>query len=117
MQRLFSGTEWDRPPTCERCGRLQTDCVCQADPTEPSRVPPEAQTARLRLEKRAKGKVVTLVANLDPLGNDLPALAAHLKAVCGSGGTVKQGLIELQGDHLTATESELRNLGYRTQRK
>ncbi len=79
-------------------------------------VPPETQTARLRLEKRPKGKHVTTVSGLDPEGNDLAALAARLKAKCGTGGTVKNGVIELQGDHVDAAESGLRESGYRTKR-
>jgi translation initiation factor 1 len=70
----------------------------------------------LRLEKRAKGKTVTVIASLDPDGNDLPALAARLKASCGTGGTVKDGWIELQGDHLQAAEKALQEIGYKTKR-
>jgi translation initiation factor 1 len=62
------------------------------------------------------GKVVTVVANLDPAGNDLPALAVQLKTKCGTGGTVKDGLIELQGDHIAAAEGLLVALGYKTRR-
>ena len=115
MSRLFSGTKWDRPPTCERCGKLEEACECPPPPPpEPVRIPPEAQTAKLVLEKRAKGKLVTVVANLDPIGNDLAALAAALKAKCGAGGTVKDDRIELQGDHLVGAEAVLRGIGYKT---
>lgn len=117
MQRLFAGTPWDRPPTCERCGKLESECVCPPPTIEPKRIPPESQTARLRLEKRAKGKLVTVVANLDPQGNDLVSLASTLKAQCAAGGTVKEGLIELQGDHLAGAEKALHSLGYKTRRQ
>jgi translation initiation factor 1 len=83
---------------------------------EPSRIPPGSQTARLRLEKRPKGKHVTTVSGLDPEGNDLADLAARLKARCGTGGTLKEGVIELQGDHLASAESTLRAIGYKTRR-
>jgi translation initiation factor 1 len=63
-----------------------------------------------------KGKLVTVVAGLDPLGNDLAALASHLKARCGAGGTVKDGLIELQGNRLADADTALRALGYKTHR-
>jgi translation initiation factor 1 len=117
LQRLFAGTPWDRPPSCERCGKLESECTCPPPPApEPVRLAPEAQTARLRLEKRAKGKIVTVVANLDPDGNDLTALAARLKSTCGTGGTVKEGLVELQGDHIASAEAALRALGYKTRR-
>lgn len=72
--------------------------------------------ARLRLERRPKGKVVTIVSGLDPIGNDLDDLAGRLKARCGAGGTVKEGQIEIQGDHLTAAEAALRAVGYQTRR-
>src|SRR4051795_10565357 len=105
MQRLFAGTPWDRPPTCESCGKLEAECVCPPIAPEPLRLPPESQTARLQVEKRAKGKVVTVVSGLDPEGNDLSTLASTLKSRCGAGGTVKDGQIELQGDCLDAAEA------------
>lgn len=116
MGRLFAGTPWDRPPTCERCGELESVCRCPPPTVEPVRLPPGSQTARLRVEKRPKGKVVTVVRNLDPAGNDLDALAATLKGRCGTGGTVKDGQIELQGDHLDAAEAALLALGYKAKR-
>ena len=79
-------------------------------------MPPSSQTARLKVEKRPKGKVVTVVRNLDPGGNALDALAADLKGRCGTGGTVKDGAIELQGDHLAAVESLLTARGYRVKK-
>jgi translation initiation factor 1 len=116
MQRLFAGTPWDRPPTCERCGKPESECSCPTVVPEPRRTPPEKQTARLRREKRPRGKQVTVVANLDPGGNDLPALATRLKSACGTGGTVKDGIIELQGDHLDTVERELTALGFRVRK-
>ena len=116
MGRLFAGTPWDRPPTCDRCGLLESDCQCPPSVVEPVRVAPESQTARLKLEKRPKGKVVTVVSGLDPAGNDLDALAARLKTRCGSGGTVKDGVIEIQGDHAAVAEAALRAVGYKTKR-
>jgi translation initiation factor 1 len=114
--RLFAGTPWDRPPSCERCGKLEAECACPPEAPAPVRLAPESQTARLRLEKRARGKVVTVISQLDPIGNDLDNLAARLKAKCGTGGTVKEGAIELQGDHLAAAESVLSAIGYSTKR-
>ncbi len=117
MQRLFAGTPWDRPPACDRCGRPEAECECPpAPPPAPQRLDPATQTARLRVEKRPKGKVVTVVSNLDPGGNDLTALAATLKDRCGTGGTVKDGLIELQGQKVDAAEAALKAIGYKTKR-
>jgi translation initiation factor 1 len=45
--------------------------------------------------------------------NDLPALLSQLKAACGAGGTVKDDLLEIQGDHVDRVRGLLANLGYR----
>jgi translation initiation factor 1 len=116
MVRLFAGTSWARPPKCDVCGKLEGECACSPAAVETKLKPPESQTARLRLEKRPKGKHVTTVSGLDPDGNDLTALAALLKGKCGTGGTAKNGVIELQGDHLVAAETALRELAYKTTR-
>lgn len=116
MGRLFAGTPWDRPPTCEHCGLVESECACPPVVAEPKRIPPGQQTARLRIEKRPKGKVVTVVSGLDPDGNDLASIAGQLKSRCGTGGTVKDGTIELQGVHLEAAEKALGAIGYRTKR-
>ncbi len=117
MTRLFAGTLWDRPPVCDACGRLESECACPPKAKEPVRIPPETQTALLTLEKRPKGKVVTVVSGLDPEGNDLDDLAARLKASCGTGGTLKEGRVELQGDHRPAAEKALQKIGYKTKRR
>ncbi|APW60154.1 translation initiation factor [Paludisphaera borealis] len=117
MSRLFSGTPWDRPPVCDRCGALESACACPPAIQEPVRIPPETQTARLAVEKRPKGKLVTIVSDLDPDGNDLVDLASRLKASCGAGGTLKDGRIEIQGDHREAAERALQKIGYKTKRR
>jgi len=109
--RLFEGTQWDRPPRCERCGELEEDCACP--PLPRILTPPEKQTARLAVEKRKKGKVVTVIGGLPADKNDLPALLSQLKAVCGAGGTVKDDLLEIQGNHLERVRDFLADLGYR----
>ena len=76
--------------------------------------PPHQQTARLMTERRATGRLVTVIAGLDPEANDLNELGARLKNACGAGGTVKDGRIELQGDHLQSAENALRSIGYKT---
>ena len=83
--RLFEGTEWDRPPVCEQCGELEKDCTCPHPPR--LLTAPEKQTARLNVEKRKKGKVVTVVQGLPAQENDLPALLGQLKT---AGGVVAQ---------------------------
>jgi translation initiation factor 1 len=109
--RLFEGTPWDRPPRCERCGELEENCVCP--PRARTYTPPEKQTARLATEKRKKGKMVTVVRGLAADDNDLPALLSRLKTACGAGGTLKDDLLEIQGDHLPRVRALLQEIGYR----
>jgi translation initiation factor 1 len=111
VTRLFAGTPFDRPPTCDRCGELEEKCAC---PPEPSpRTAPEKQTARLAAEKRKKGKLVTVIRGLPVEGNDLPALLSQLKTACGAGGTLKDDFLEIQGHHLERVREVLISLGYR----
>lgn len=117
MTRLFAGTPWDRPPVCVRCGRPEPDCDCPPEVVEPVRIPPEKQTARIFAEKRPKGKLVTVIADLDSEGNDLADLTTKLKTACGAGGTLKEGRIEIQGDHRDAAERALQKIGYKTKRR
>ena len=115
MGRLFAGTQWDRPPRCDRCGALEAECTCPPPEPEVKRIDPASQTARVRVEKRPKGKHVTVVRGLDPTGNDLAALAARLKSALGVGGTVKDdGTIEVQGEHADRVASILAEVGYKT---
>ena len=76
-------------------------------------MPPGEQTARLSVEKRKKGKVVTVVRGLTVEGNDLPELLTQLKTACGAGGTLKEGDLEIQGSHLDRVGQLLRTIGYR----
>jgi translation initiation factor 1 len=65
-------------------------------------------------ERQAKRRLVTVIAGLDPEANDLNELGARLKNACGAGGSVKDGRIELQDDHLQAAEKALQSIGNKT---
>ncbi len=62
-----------------------------------------------RETKGRKGKGVTLVCGVQIPGAELKRLAKKLKTLCGSGGAVKAGVIEIQGDHRSAIELVLKN--------
>lgn len=109
--RLFEGTQFDRPPRCERCDKLEEECTCP--PVQPEKKPPEKQTAKLSVEKRKKGKVVTLVRGLNAADNDLPDLLTKLKSTCGAGGTLKDEELEIQGKHIERIRESLQKLGYK----
>ena len=68
---------------------------------------------RVRREtKGRKGKTVTAISGVPLPGEDLRALAGDLKRRCGSGGSVVDGVIEIQGDHRDTLVSELESRGY-----
>ena len=76
-------------------------------------IPPGKQTARLAIEKRKKGKVVTLIRGLSAGGNDLAGLLARLKDRCGAGGTLDGETLEIQGNHLERLRELLAEIGYK----
>jgi translation initiation factor 1 len=74
--------------------------------------PPDKQRAVIALEKRNKGKVVTLVRNLKLSETDMKDLARILKTACGTGGTTRDSEIELQGDCRDRARDWLSKNGY-----
>ena len=111
--RLLEGTSWDRPPHCERCDRLETECICPPLPAPNTLIPPKQQTARLAVEKRRQGKLVTVVRGLSATGNDLPGLLTRLKSTIGAGGTLAGDELEIQGEHLERIRQLLSKIGYK----
>lgn len=121
MSRLFSGTPFDRPITCPNCGKAVADCRCVTLPvkkkmaeraggkhhekkpagyelTPENSVPPKDQKAMIRMEKRAGNRVVTVITGLEHPGNDLPKILAGLKSKLGTGGSIHERTMEIQGD-------------------
>ncbi|BBA36771.1 translation initiation factor Sui1 [Methylocaldum marinum] len=72
---------------------------------------------RVRLEtKGRKGKGVTVISGLPLDGADLERLCRQIKQRCGSGGTVKDGTIEIQGDHRERIMEDLSGQGWTVKR-
>ena len=77
-------------------------------------LPPQQQTIYLHRESSGRGgKAVSLVKHLVLSENDLKALAKKLKQECGTGGTIKEGVIEIQGEHREKIANVLQKLGYK----
>lgn len=99
--------------TCPRCRQALAQCAC-------ARSAPAAPTdglARISRETKGRGgKAVTVVRGLALDAAALQSLARQLKAACGSGGTVKDGAIEVQGDHGQAVARLLAAQGQRLRR-
>lgn len=91
---LVYSTEVGR--TCPGCRRPVAECVCGRAKS----ALPAAGPVRVSRETKGRGgKCVTLVKGLALESDALTELGKRLKAACGSGGTVKDGVIEVQGDH------------------
>lgn len=100
-------TEWDSQPVCSRCHKRP--CICKNTISLPAR----EQTAHIRRETKGRGgKSVITISNLVLSERDLKALAKKLKKSCGTGGTVKDGIIEIQGEHRDKIAEELSKKGY-----
>lgn len=94
---------------CPRCNSYPCRCRKQQS------LPPQQQTAILARDRKGRGgKTVTLVRDLQLSPDDLKELAKQLKQLCGAGGAVKDGIIEIQGEHREKIAARLRELGYKT---
>ncbi|MFN3192594.1 MAG: translation initiation factor [Aureliella sp.] len=112
---LFDGTELERPVLCDRCGEDVKVCGCepilQVD-SEPE-VAPEKQSLRVRVEKRKRGKLMTVVAGLRGSQQQRQGVLTELKNTCGAGGTIDEGNVEIQGDHQERVCEQLKKMGFR----
>jgi len=96
--------------TCTGCGWPVRDCKCSRGGNEPV---PTRLVAKLRMEKKGRGgKTVTVVGGLPQNDAFLKALCGELKRVCGTGGTVQEGAIELQGEQRDRLRAHLLNRGF-----
>jgi translation initiation factor 1 len=101
---------------CPVCGQPLARCTCKATAAAQA-IRPTDGVARVQREIKGRGgKSVTLVKGVALAGAPLAALGKQLKAACGSGGTVKDGVIEVQGDHVQVVMALLQKLGYAVKR-
>ena len=100
---------------CPKCGKPTADCICRQQQSA-AVVKGDGIVRVGRETKGRKGAGVTVIIGI-PLGGDaLKALAKELKTRCGSGGTVKDGTIEIQGDHRDGVMAELARRGFKAKR-
>ena len=100
---------------CPGCGKPIADCVCRT--LEAGAIPAGDGIVRVSREtKGRKGKGVTLIAGVPVDENKLRRLAKELKRRCGAGGTVKDRVIEIQGDHRDLLVEALQQQGYAVKR-
>ena len=106
---------------CPDCSRLAAACRCKkrspAGPgSGPGGTPNDGIVRIARSTKGRRGKGVTLVTGVPLNAAELADLAKQLKNRCGAGGTVKDGVIEIQGDHRDRIVTELQPRGWTVKR-
>ena len=106
--RFVYSTDGSHQNICKTCGELPCKCR-KSEPVVPAQV-----TAKIRLESKGRGgKSVSVVFNLPHNPDYFTKMAKKLKASCGSGGTYKEGQIEIQGDHRDRIKSWLEKEGFK----
>jgi len=114
--RLVYSTDSGRVSNCPVCGQPYKHCHCDqslaATPIRKS----DGIVRVMRDRKHRGGKTVTVITGMPGNESEMAALAQQLKKLCGSGGTVKDGNIEIQGDHCDKVQAKLTELGYKVKR-
>ena len=94
---------------CPACRKALAQCLCR----QTRSLPPSDGVVRVSRETKGRGgKSVTVVKGVPLAEAALVQLGKQLKAACGSGGTVKDGVIEVQGDHLANLIELLKKQGF-----
>ena len=97
---------------CPDCRQPVASCLCKSQA-----LPKTDGVVRVSLQTKGRGgKSVTLVKGLPLDAAALAVLGKQLRSACGSGGTVKEGLVEVQGDHVAAVMASLQQQGYNVKR-
>lgn len=98
---------------CPKCRKPLNKCRCQKSDAAPKK---DGTVRVSRSTAGRKGKGVTTVTGVPLAGKELKELAKKLKQKCGSGGTVKDGVIEIQGEHRDLLVEELQKQGWTVKR-
>ncbi|NLF50531.1 MAG: translation initiation factor Sui1 [Leptolinea sp.] len=94
---------------CPKCGKPVSACVCKKANNP---VKGDGVVRIFRDTKHRKGKTITLITGVPLTGQTLHALHSDLKRMCGSGGSIKDGNLEIQGDHRNTVLAELKKRGF-----
>lgn len=106
----------DSGRTCPTCRQAQADCRCKALAAAAALAKGDG-IARVTREKQGRGgKTVTVVRGLPLQAEALAALGKRLRNACGAGGTVKDGVLEVQGDHAERVMALLLAEGHKAKR-
>ncbi|HSM23406.1 MAG TPA: translation initiation factor Sui1 [Anaerolineaceae bacterium] len=100
---------------CPNCGKPISQCTCKNQKLK--QMTKSDGIIRLRIDRKGRGgKSVTLIEGLVASEQELKELAKELKKVCGAGGAVKNGLIEIQGDVRDLLKEKLEQKGFKVKK-
>jgi translation initiation factor 1 len=114
--RLVYSTDSGRVSNCPVCGKPYKQCRCDQPLENCSGRKNDGIVRVMRDRKGRGGKTVTVIVGVMGSEAELTTLAQQLKKLCGSGGTVKDSTIEIQGDHCDKVQAKLSELGYKVKR-
>lgn len=110
MSRVVYST--DKGRHCPDCQQPKSQCECRS--LRQALIPAGDGIVRLQRESKGrKGKGVTLITGVALADAQLKALAKELKQRCSTGGSIKDGVIEIQGDHRDLLSKVLQSKGYK----
>lgn len=112
---IVYSTDSGRVTTCSECGQPYKKCLCD-HPAGSTTKKSDGIVRVMRDRKKRGGKIVTVITGVQAYQDELLTLAQQLKKFCGSGGTVKDGNIEIQGDHCDIVIDKLGSMGYKVKR-
>ena len=102
----------DKGRVCPQCGNAVAKCSCHTQTAVQG-----DGIARVRREVKGRGgKTVTTVSGITGTQEALKQISSELRRRCGTGGTLKDGIIEIQGDHVTVVLAELEKRGITAKR-
>jgi len=111
--RVVYSTDNGRINPCPNCGQSYKECRCGQSSMGAATKKNDGIVRVMRDRKQRGGKTVTVITGVPANDDALTSLAQQLKKLCGSGGTVKEGTIEIQGDHRDKVQVKLTELGYK----
>jgi translation initiation factor 1 len=112
---LVYSTETGR--TCPNCRMAIALCVCKQNNANAKSAGVSDGIVRISRETKGRGgKTATVIKGIELDVTALTALAKKLKAACGTGGTVKEGIVEIQGDHVEKIMALLLSNGFKVKR-
>ena len=116
-RRVVYDSDAVQPGRCPTCGKRLDRCTCgQTRPprtdTRSLNVPRDGVVRLLRDRKSRCGKTVTLITGVNGGPSILAGLLSELKRLCGTGGTLRGDILEIQGDFRERLQTELERRGY-----